>query len=203
MQKRWLLCFVIQHHPKCMVQECMVITMIRTIIYIFGLEADLYIKGRKNVIKIKLSKLVGSVPYETEHKLVQELLFNKKTFELEQKKAVLEALNISCDDFIPWDYDYIPLFDVSLAQTQRDYLISSCRRDCKKILDMCLTDIELEFYFRKELEFNEIRTFWWQHYDKLVKQKSIEWCNTYNIPFEDDMPEVKPVKMKQSVVSDC
>ena len=144
---------------------------------------------------IKLSRLVSLVPYETEYKFVQELLFNRKTYELEEKKSVLDALNISYDYFVPYDYDYIPLFEISLAQTQRDYLMTSNRKDCQKILNMNLSDSELEFYFRKDLEFNELRTFWRQHYSKIVKQKAIEWCKDHNIPFEDDMPKIKPIEM--------
>ncbi len=147
------------------------------------------------MLKIRLSELISKVPYESEFKSVQELLFNKKTFELEQKKAVLETLDILYEDFTPWDYDYIPLFDISLAQTQRDYLISSCRKDCEKILNMNLNDIELEFYFRKQLEFSEISSFWRQHHLRVIKQKGIEWCDDYNIPYTDDLPKIKPLKM--------
>ena len=145
--------------------------------------------------RIRLSELVNKVPYESGYREVQELLFNRKTFRLDEKRIILRQLNISSDDFVLWDYDYLPLFSISLADTQRDYLISSNRKDCKKILNMELNDTELEFYFRKDLELSEIKDFWWQHYEKIVKQKAVEWCNHYSIAYEDDMPDVKPTEM--------
>ncbi len=144
---------------------------------------------------IKLSTFIHNSAYETDIKNAEEMLFNRNTYEFEHKIKVLEELNIAEEDFVCWDFDYIPLFDLSYADTQRDYLITSCRKDSERILKMHLNDIELEFYFRKELEFSELRAFWWQHYKRVVKQKAIEWCQDYNIPYEDNMPKIKPLKM--------
>ena len=144
---------------------------------------------------INISRLIREVPHEVDFKSVQTVLFDRKTAELVKKVDVLAKLNIADDEFVPFDYDYLPLFEISLADTQRDFLLASNRKDCAKILKMNLDDSQLEFYFRKELEISEISTFWWQHHLKIVKYKAIEWCEDYGIPYFDDCQTIKPIQM--------
>ncbi|MBR2411321.1 MAG: hypothetical protein IKB08_06310 [Clostridia bacterium] len=145
---------------------------------------------------ISLGVLVRNIPYQTPYKKVQTYLFNRNTFELEQKIEVIGQLGIAEEDFYFWDYDYLPLPDISFAHTQRDFLLTCNIKNAPKILSEYSDDEALEGYFGWSSEHEcELSSFWWQHHLSIVKQKTIEWCKDYNIPFEDDMPKIKPIEM--------
>lgn len=145
---------------------------------------------------IKLRILIRDIPYQTQYKKTQTYLFNRNTFELEQKVKVIDSLGIDEKDFCFWDYDYLPLPDISFAYTQRDFLLICNIKNAPKILHEYPDDEALEGYFSWSLEHEcEIGSFWWQHHLRIIKNIAIEWCKDYNIPYIDDLPNIKPLKM--------
>lgn len=145
---------------------------------------------------ISLGILIRDIPYQTTYKKVQTYLFNRNTFELEQKFKVIDSLGITEEDFYFWDYDYLPLPDISFAHTQRDFLLICNIKNAPKILYEYSDDEALEGYFGWATEHErEIGSFWWQHHLSIIKYKAIEWCKDYNIPYTDDLPKIKPIKM--------
>lgn len=151
---------------------------------------------------IALGDLIKNIPYEAPYKKVQTYLFNRNTSEFEQKIEVINSLGISEEDFYFWEYNYLPLPDVSFAQTQRDFLMTCNMKDAPKILEEYSDDKSLEGYFSWAREYGyEIASFWRQHHLSVMKYIAIEWCKDYKIPYTDDLPEIKPVKMIYSVVS--
>ncbi|MBQ6898155.1 MAG: hypothetical protein IJN70_04180 [Clostridia bacterium] len=144
---------------------------------------------------ISIGLVMRYIPYQTQYKHVQTYLFNKRTFEFEQMCTVLKKLKITEEEFSPWDYDFIPLPDLSYAHTRRDYLSSCHRKDAEFILKQKLDDVSLEGCFGDE---TELHFFWYQHHLRIVKQKAIEWCEDYGIPYIDDRQTIKPMQIQQS-----
>ena len=74
---------------------------------------------------VNIDEVARYACYETEFRFEQTYLFNTRTFRFERLVEVLESLNLSQEDFFPYDYDFIELFSQSEAQTQREYIAVS------------------------------------------------------------------------------
>lgn len=121
--------------------------------------------------------------YETEFRTEQTYLFNTRTFQFERFVEILEKLDITQEEFYPYDYDYIELFSQSEAQTQREYIAQSKRKDWDKNFKNITDDVQFEAYFQHLFEHDYTYRDWYRYHMQKAREKAIEWCKKNNIPY--------------------
>lgn len=109
-------------------------------------------------------------------------LFSTRDYSISDYDDILTKLNISEDAFSPYDYDYIPLFRTSAAETEREYLQRLNNKKYLKHFESVAENFDDEFraYFHNN---DEIYDGWSDFYDERLKRDAIAWCKESKIPY--------------------
>ena len=116
-------------------------------------------------------------------------LYNKNADTFEQIDDICAKLNIEKKDFIPEDYDYIPLSLIPDLTVLREYIKSTndkkIQQTFKNTTDSDLSD---EFYrfFHSSPQYSFLLTDYNNFRTKFAKECLINWCKKNGIPYKDE-----------------